>query len=53
MASSFMPDGFFEIVSHHLPPEPISRPRGGRPPIAHRIVVGVLWYVLAAEAIKN
>jgi transposase len=47
MASAFMPDGFFEIVSHHLPPETIARPRGGRPPIAHRIVVGVLWYVLA------
>jgi transposase len=47
MASAFMPDGYFEIVSHHLPPESIARPRGGRPPIAHRIVVGVLWYVLA------
>jgi transposase len=47
MATAFMPDGFFEIVSHHLPPESVARPKGGRPPIVHRIVVGVLWYVLA------
>jgi transposase len=48
MASSRMPEEFFEIVRHHLPPEPIVGPKGGRPPIPHRIVLKVIWYVLAA-----
>ncbi len=48
MASSRMPDEFFDLVSHHLPPEPIVGPKGGRPPIPHRTVLKVIWYVLAS-----
>jgi|SRR4051812_32166586 transposase len=47
MASSRMPDEFFDLVSHHLPPERPVGPKGGRPQIDHRTVVKVLWYVLA------
>src|SRR4051794_5884655 len=39
MASSRMPDEFFELVSHHLPPQPTVGPKGGRPPIPHRTVL--------------
>src|SRR5947209_72993 len=48
MASSRMPDEFFELVSHHLPPEPVVGPKGGRPPVPHRTVLKVIWYVLAS-----
>jgi transposase len=48
MANAQMPDEFYEIVSHHLPPEPPVGPTGGRPRIAHRVVVRVLWFVLAS-----
>lgn len=47
MASSRMPDEFFDLVNHHLPPEPTVGPKGGRPPIPHRIVLKVIWFVLA------
>jgi transposase len=43
-----MPDEFLDLVSHHLPPEPIVGPKGGRPPIPHRTVLKVIWYVLAS-----
>jgi transposase len=42
-----MPERFFEVVSHHLPPEPAVGAKGGRPPIPHRIVLNVIWFVLA------
>jgi transposase len=48
MATAQMPDEFYEIVSHHLPPEPPVGPKGGRPRVAHRVVVRVLWFVLAS-----
>lgn len=49
MASSHMPDEFYEVVAHHLPPEPPRvGPRGGRPWVGHRAVVRAIWYVLAA-----
>jgi transposase len=47
MATSRMPDEFFDIVTHHLPPEPRVGPFGGRPAIPHRIVLRVIWFVLA------
>jgi transposase len=47
MATAHMPDEFYGLVSHHLPPEQPVGPHGGRPPIPHRIVVRVLWFVLA------
>ena len=51
MAAARMPEEFFELVAHHLPPEPPRvGPKGGRPWIAHRAVVRVIWFVLATGA---
>jgi transposase len=47
MASARMPDEFYDLLSHHLPPEQPVGPKGGRPRIAHRIVMNVIWFVLA------
>jgi transposase len=41
-----MPDEFFELAAHHLPPEQPVGPAGGRPRIDHRIVLSILWFVL-------
>jgi len=49
MATSRMPDEFFDLVSHHLPPENPVGPRGGRPATPHRTVVKVLCYVLPTD----
>jgi transposase len=46
MANARMPEEFYELVSHQLPPEQPVGPRGGRPPIPHRIVMNVIWFVL-------
>src|SRR3954470_10886358 len=43
-----MPDEFYDLVVHHLPPEQPVGPRGGRPRITHRVVVRVIWFVLAS-----
>ena len=41
-----MPEEFYEIASHHLPPDqPVGR-QGGRPRVENRIVLKVIWYVL-------
>lgn len=46
MADARMPDEFFDELSPLLPAEkPVGR-RGGRPPIPHRTVVKVIWFVL-------
>jgi transposase len=50
MASAQMPEEFFEIASHHLPPEPAVGPKGGRPRVGHRIVMRVIWFVLTTGA---
>jgi transposase len=42
-----MPDAFYDLVAHHLPPEQPAGPHGGRPRIGHRIVMRVIWFVLA------
>ena len=47
MAQARMPDAFFDLAAHHLPPEQPVGPAGGRPPIGHRRIVKVLWFVLA------
>ena len=47
MAIARMPDAFFDLAAHHLPPEPAVGPAGGRPPIDHRRIMKVLWFVLA------
>jgi transposase len=41
------PDAFFDLAAHHLPPEQPVGPAGGRPCVAHRVVLNVLWFVLA------
>src|SRR4051794_33233885 len=46
MADARLPDGFYDLISHHLPPEQPVGPRGGRPRIGHRVVLKVLWFVL-------
>jgi transposase len=48
MASTRMPEEFFQLVNHHLPPEQPVGPKGGRPPMPNRTVLKVLWYVLAS-----
>ena len=47
MAKARLPDAFYDLVSHHLPPEQPVGPKGGRPRISHRITLKVIWYVLA------
>ncbi len=47
MATAHMPEAFYDLVSHHLPPEQPVGPKGGRPPIGHRIVLKVIWFILA------
>jgi transposase len=46
MACATMPDEFYEIVLHHLPPDQPVGPRGGRPRIGNRLVMRVIWFVL-------
>jgi transposase len=41
-----MPDAFFDLAAHHLPPERIADPAGGRPPLDNRSIVRTLWFVL-------
>jgi transposase len=47
MAVSRMPEEFFEELEAHLPPEQPVGPQGGRPRVAHRTVMKVLWWVLS------
>jgi transposase len=47
MAIARMPDEFYDLVAHHLPPEQPVGLRGGRPRIAHRVALRVIWFVLA------
>ena len=46
MASAHLPDDFYELVAHHLPPENPVGPLGGRPRICHRIALRAIWFVL-------
>jgi transposase len=48
MATAWMPEGFFELVNHHLPPEQPVGPKGGRPRICHRAALKVIWFVLVS-----
>src|SRR4051794_15618699 len=47
MAVARMPEAFFDLAEHHLPPERYVGPAGGRPPIDNRSIVKTLWFVLA------
>ncbi len=46
MAKANLPDEFYDLVSHHLPPVPTVGPAGGRPRVGNRIALRVIWYVL-------
>jgi transposase len=46
MALARMPDAFFDLAAHHLPPERSVGPVGGRPPLGNRDILKVLWFVL-------
>lgn len=46
MAHGCLPDEFYDLVSHHLPPELPIGPEGGRPRVMHRVVLKVIWLVL-------
>jgi len=46
MADARLPDDFYDLVSHHLPPEQPVGPKGGRPRIGNRPVLKVIWFVL-------
>src|SRR5436309_14123130 len=48
MAGARMPPGFYKLAAHHLPPEHPVGPAGGRPVVEHRLVLKVLWFVLAS-----
>ena len=48
MANACLPDAFYDLVAHHLPPEQPVGPQGGRPRIPHRIALKVIWFVLAS-----
>ncbi len=47
MAQARMPDEFYDLVAHHLPPDRPVGPRGGRPRVGNRVAVRVVWFVLA------
>lgn len=47
MAIARMPDAFFDLAEHHLPPEQAVGLAGGRPSISHRRILKTLWFVLA------
>jgi transposase len=48
MSRAVMPETFYEIAAHHLPPDRRPRADGGRPRIPNRIALRVIWYVLAS-----
>src|SRR3954471_18125974 len=48
MANACLPDAFYDLVAHHLPPEKAVGPKGGRPPIPQRIALKVIWFVLVS-----
>jgi transposase len=46
MTTANMPEEFYEELLPHLPPEQPVEPQGGRPQVAHLVVMKVIWYVL-------
>jgi transposase len=48
MAHACLPEAFYDLVAHHLPPEQPVGPKGGRPSIPHRIALKVIWFVLVS-----
>jgi transposase len=48
MASSHMPEEFYQQLVPHLPPEQPVGPRGGRRRKGHEVVMRVIWFVLVS-----
>jgi len=48
MSHAAMPEKFYEIAAHHLPPDALPRPDGGRPRVPNLVALRVIWYVLAS-----
>jgi transposase len=48
MARAQMPEAFFDLAAHHLPPDRSIGPAGGRPPLSNHDILKVLWFVLTA-----
>ena len=46
MARNLIPDELVDLIVEHLPALPQRSPLGGRPPIAHEVVLKVVWHVL-------
>jgi transposase len=47
VADAHLPDQFYPLVAHHLPPErPRVGPKGGRPRVPDRVAERVIWFVL-------
>ena len=46
MAQAKLPQKFYELVQHHLPPEPGVSSRGGRPRVSHQTALRAIWFVL-------
>src|SRR5258708_22944828 len=50
MSTAHRPDEFYDVLAPHLPPEQPVGPKGGRPRVAHRTAVRVIWFVLTTGA---
>jgi transposase len=48
MAHAHLPDEFYDLVAHHLPPEQPVGPSGGRPRVGHRTALKIIWFVLVS-----
>jgi transposase len=48
MSKAVMPEQFYELAAHHLPPDPPANPLGGRRWIPNHTTLRVIWYVLAS-----
>jgi transposase len=48
MAHAHLPDAFYDLVAHHLPPEQPVGPKGGLRRVRHRTALKVIWFVLVS-----
>ncbi len=47
MSNTQMPQQFYDVVVHHLPPDHPVGPDGGRPRVDNYTVLRLIWYVLS------
>lgn len=48
MTTARLPNAFYDLVCHHLPPEQPVGPKGGRPRVGHWNALKVIWFVLVS-----